>query len=88
VIKVADTGSGIPEDNLDKIFDPFFSTKAKAGVGLGLSISYGIIKNHGGEVVAQNRPEGGAEFTIWLPVAGSHPAISLEEGGSFPVDAP
>lgn len=88
VIKVADTGCGIPEANLDKIFDPFFSTKLKAGVGLGLSITYGIIKNHGGEIAVQNRPEGGAEFTIWLPIAGSKLAAALEAGNALSVGAP
>lgn len=88
VIKVADTGSGISEENLDKIFDPFFSTKAKAGMGLGLSITYGIIKNHGGEISVRNRPEGGAEFTIWLPIS-AQPAAEIgeedgEEDGQYP----
>jgi two-component system, NtrC family, sensor kinase len=86
-IKISDTGSGIPEESLDKIFDPFFSTKAKDGVGLGLSITYGIIKNHGGEIKAQNRPEGGAEFVIRLPVSGKwEEAIELVEDGPFTGD--
>jgi len=83
VIKVADTGSGIPEENLDKIFDPFFSTKLKDGVGLGLSITYGIIQNHGGDIKVENRPEGGAEFTIWLPVAGTQMAADPPDDESF-----
>lgn len=66
-----DTGSGIPDDVTDKIFDPFFTTKEKGGghnIGLGLSISLSIIKEHGGRIEAANSPEGGAVFRIYLPV--------------------
>ena len=70
VIEISDTGAGIPEEVLAKIFDPFFTTKPVGkGTGLGLSVSYGIIKEHGGEIYACNRTEGGAAFTIELPVA-------------------
>ncbi len=64
-IIVSDEGPGIPEGVIDRIFDPFFSTKHTSG--LGLSISYGIIRVHGGTLSAANRPEGGACFTIRLP---------------------
>ena len=66
-----DTGSGIPDDVTDKIFDPFFTTKEKGGghnIGLGVSISLSIIKEHGGRIEAGNSPEGGAVFRIYLPV--------------------
>lgn len=66
-----DTGAGIPDDLTDKIFDPFFTTKEKGGghnIGLGLSISLSIIKEHGGRIEAANSPEGGAVFRIYLPV--------------------
>ncbi|MFT6285451.1 MAG: two-component system sensor histidine kinase FlrB [Alcanivorax sp.] len=67
-IRVRDNGPGIPEEILDRIFDPFFTTRA-LGTGLGLAIVAMTISNHGGEVVVRNRPEGGAEFLIDLPIA-------------------
>jgi len=71
VVEIADTGRGIPADVIPKLFDPFFTTKPVGkGTGLGLPVSYGIIKEHGGEINAGNRKEGGAIFTITLPVQG------------------
>jgi signal transduction histidine kinase len=68
-IKVKDNGYGIPQNKIDKIFQPFFTTKpAGAGTGLGLSLSYDIIKAHGGEIQAGNTENGGAVFTILLPL--------------------
>lgn len=64
-IKIADTGSGIAQENLSKIFDPFFSTKK--GPGLGLSVSYNIVKQHGGEIKVESAPGKGTTFTITLP---------------------
>jgi two-component system C4-dicarboxylate transport sensor histidine kinase DctB len=67
ILTVADTGPGIAEPT--RIFEPFYSTKdvgASKGMGLGLSISYGIIGSFGGDLTCENRPEGGAEFTILL----------------------
>jgi two-component system sensor histidine kinase HupT/HoxJ len=56
---------------LDKMFEPFFSTKAVGeGTGLGLWISWSIAREHGGSIAAANRPEGGALFTVRLPVGG------------------
>lgn len=67
-IKVADNGPGIPTNEIDQIFDPFFTTKALGkGLGLGLSISYGIVQDFGGQIHARNLPEGGAELTVELP---------------------
>jgi two-component system C4-dicarboxylate transport sensor histidine kinase DctB len=67
-IAIADNGVGIPVDRIDRIFDPFFTTKPVGkGLGLGLSISYGIVQDFGGEIHARNRPEGGAELTVELP---------------------
>jgi signal transduction histidine kinase/HAMP domain-containing protein len=71
-IQVEDTGPGIPADTLPKVFDPFMTTKSD-GTGLGLSISYGIIREHGGTLTAENAPEGGALFTIELPIDGQPP---------------
>ncbi len=68
-IEIIDTGPGIPEEILSQIFDPFFTTKQEGeGTGLGLSLVYGIVQNHGGEIRAVNVPEGGAAFIIELPV--------------------
>jgi two-component system, NtrC family, sensor kinase len=69
-IEVADTGSGIAPENLHRIYDPFFTTKAaRKGTGLGLSVSYGIIQEHGGSIEVSNRRSGGARFRIDLPFA-------------------
>ena len=65
-VVVADTGPGIVPEHLEKIFSPFFTTREK-GSGLGLSVSYGIVKDHGGEIRVENRAEGGALFRIILP---------------------
>jgi two-component system NtrC family sensor kinase len=65
---VSDTGCGIPEENLSKIFDPFFSTKGSGGTGLGLSVSYGLISAHGGEIGIDSTVNEGTTFTIQLPV--------------------
>lgn len=70
VIVFRDNGPGIEEARLSSIFDPFFTTKPVGkGVGLGLSISYGIVERHGGRLSASNHPEGGAVFTLKLPAA-------------------
>jgi two-component system NtrC family sensor kinase len=73
VIKVADSGHGIEKKNLKRIFDPFFTTKPTGeGTGLGLSVSYGIIKNHGGDITVESAVGDGSTFTIVLPVT-AHP---------------
>ena len=67
-IKVSDNGNGIPQKVLDKIFQPFFTTKPTGqGTGLGLSLSYDIIKAHGGELKVETKEGEGAEFIVILP---------------------
>ena len=69
VIGIRDTGCGIPAQNLEKIFDPFFTTKpAGKGPGLGLTVSYGIIKRHGGDIDVRSALGNGTEVTVTLPV--------------------
>jgi len=68
VMEVTDTGPGIPEEDLPQIFDPFFTRKKKIGMGVGLSICHGIIEQNRGTIVAGNAPDGGAVFTIELPL--------------------
>jgi PAS domain S-box-containing protein len=65
---VADSGPGIPAEELSKIFDPFFTTKS-SGTGLGLSVSYGIIQDHGGTVDVTSEPGRGTRFTLSFPVS-------------------
>lgn len=67
IIKIQDTGEGIPEEDIIKIFDPFFSTKT-SGVGLGLSTCYGIIVSHGGTIGVRSERGNGTVFTISLPI--------------------
>jgi two-component system NtrC family sensor kinase len=69
-VDVADTGSGIKAENFDKIFDPFFTTKETGhGVGLGLAISYGIIKEHKGSISVESKVGKGTTFVVRLPIA-------------------
>jgi signal transduction histidine kinase len=69
VIKVADNGNGISQKVLDKIFQPFFTTKPTGqGTGLGLSLAYDIVKAHGGDIGVETKEGEGSEFVIQLPV--------------------
>jgi two-component system NtrC family sensor kinase len=69
MVDVADNGSGLKEEDLTRVFDPFFTTREVGqGTGLGLSVCYGIVREHGGHISARNRSTGGAEFTVELPV--------------------
>src|SRR5204862_7718454 len=72
VATVRDTGSGIPEEALPRVFEPFYTTKEVGkGTGLGLAIAYGIVQDHGGQISAANHPDGGAVFTVELPAPGA-----------------
>jgi signal transduction histidine kinase len=66
-LRVADTGPGIPPEEITKIFDPFYTTK-RTGTGLGLSVTYGIIREHGGTVDVTSRPGQGTTFTLEFPI--------------------
>jgi two-component system NtrC family sensor kinase len=77
IIEIADTGMGIRKENIDKIFDSFFTTKGEVkGVGLGLSVCYGFIKDHGGDIEVKSQEGVGTTFTITLPV---HNADTFEK---------
>ncbi len=68
-LKVRDTGYGIPHDVMEKIFDPYFTTKShEEGTGLGLSILYGIVKSYGGDIQVDSATGKGSTFTVYLPV--------------------
>ena len=78
-IEVEDTGGGVPANLLERIFNPFFTTKPTGhGTGLGLSISLGIVREHEGRIWAENAPQGGARFIVELPV------IAPRASGEFP----
>jgi len=67
-LSIQDTGVGIPPEDMNKLFDPFFSTK-EGGVGLGLSIAHRILDQHRGKIQAQSTPGRGTLFTLWLPIS-------------------
>jgi PAS domain S-box-containing protein len=71
-IDVRDTGTGISEEAVARIFEPFFSTKMEKGTGLGLWVSHGIVQAHGGTLKVRSRSGHGTTFTITLPIAGPH----------------
>jgi signal transduction histidine kinase/uncharacterized membrane protein HdeD (DUF308 family) len=80
VIEFSDTGAGIREPQ--RVFDPFYTTKPVGkGTGLGLSAVYGVVQDHGGQITCQNKPEGGALFTVRFPVA-PNPVAQAEGAGA------
>jgi nitrogen-specific signal transduction histidine kinase len=85
-IIIKDTGCGIPPENLRRLFDPFFTTKGQRGTGLGLSVSYGIMQNHGGLIDVESAEGQGTSFFLHLPLTRKcqlRPASSAERRAPF-----
>jgi two-component system NtrC family sensor kinase len=83
VISIVDTGCGIPEENLQRIFDPFFTSKAVGkGTGLGLSVSHGIVEAHGGFIEVNSKVGEGSTFSIYLPLTSPSAGPQTKAGGS------
>jgi two-component system NtrC family sensor kinase len=75
-VSISDTGRGIPDENMGRIFDPFYTTKEVGkGTGLGLSIAYDIVKRHGGDIAVDSKVGIGTTFTVRLPVTGQEDAM-------------
>jgi signal transduction histidine kinase len=69
VVSVLDKGVGITQAELARIFEPFYTTKGnRGGTGLGLSVTYGIVTDHGGQIDVESQPGKGSKFTVWLPI--------------------
>jgi signal transduction histidine kinase len=84
VVAIRDRGPGIPPDALDNVFRPYYRVdksrnRSTGGVGLGLTVAQAIVQGHGGEIILKNRPEGGLEVRIVLPVA-AHAGVGLAQG--------
>jgi len=72
VISISDTGVGMTAEVRRRLFDPFFTTKGQNGLGIGLSVVYGVVKRHGGEIDVSSKPKKGSTFTIRIPVTEKH----------------
>jgi two-component system NtrC family sensor kinase len=86
VIEISDTGVGIPPENLSRIFDPFFTTKDAKGLGLGLSVVYGLVREHGGDVEVDSDVGRGTTFRLRLPAHPERAPGRGAPGGAAPVD--
>ena len=83
VVEVADNGSGLKDEDLSRVFDPFFTTREVGnGTGLGLSICYGVVREHDGYIAANNGVAGGAVFTVALPVLADSAIAAIEDAVS------
>ncbi len=78
-VTISDTGVGMTEEVRRKVFDPFFTTKGVTSSGLGMSVSYGIIKRHGGEILVESQPGKGTTFTLHLPLGHGEEVAEAEE---------
>jgi signal transduction histidine kinase len=84
-ISFADTGEGISKENLSKIFEPFFTTKKVGqGTGLGLSVSYGIVKEHGGNIEVESTVGQGTTFTVILPLRRKREITESKDKRAYP----
>jgi signal transduction histidine kinase/ActR/RegA family two-component response regulator len=86
-ICVADTGVGMSPDVLERLFEPFFSTRGRAGTGLGLTVVHGVVEDFGGGVDVQSTPGEGSRFTLYLPLAHAEPGDGAQPS-SLDVQAP
>ena len=77
ILKFMDSGSGIPEENTKRIFEPFFTTKKGKGIGLGLSVAYGIVQEHGGRIEVTSGTDNGTEIEIVFPLDSVNPENSV-----------
>jgi signal transduction histidine kinase len=69
MVSVRDTGIGISAAEQARIFEPFYTTRGnQGGTGLGLSVTYGIVTDHGGQIDVESQPEAGSKFMVWLPL--------------------
>ena len=86
-LRIADTGIGMTEEVKKRIFDPFFTTKGVTSSGLGMSVSYGIIKRHGGEILVESEPGKGTTFIIHLPIGYGEEVKEVKEKAEKPLGA-
>ncbi len=77
-VRIADTGQGIPKEDLSRIFEPFYTTKGKNGTGLGLAVTWGIIDNHDGTINVESELGKGTTFIIHLPLEKQMPIAAGE----------
>jgi len=84
-MRIEDTGIGMSEEVKKKIFDPFFTTKGVTSSGLGMSVSYGIIKRHGGEILVESEPGKGTNFVLHLPMGYGEEVKEAEKGAEKPL---
>jgi len=88
VVEINDDGPGIPEEVQPKIFDPFFTTKEVGkGTGLGLTVAYAIVQEHGGHIRLDSQPSAGASFFVELPVSGGYALVPSSSSGGRSVEA-
>ncbi len=83
-LSVEDTGCGIAQEDLPRLFEPFFSTKGNRGTGLGLAVTWGLVEGHGGTIDVQSEPGAGSRFTVRIPLAQDPSATGIPDSPSNP----